>query len=131
MEPQACVIRTGTNKFLPTRFASGAWDPENQQHGVPLVGLLADCIEKDRDERRDDNIALSRLAYEFWGAPALKEFHVEVEVLRPGKTIELVEARAIQSGRNILVLRAWLMQKFDTAALSGSPLQALKSPVSN
>ena len=45
----------------------------------------------------------------------------EVRVVRPGRTIELVEATLSCNGRAGIVLRAWLMQTTDTHAIATRP----------
>ncbi|MGT2424828.1 thioesterase family protein [Amnibacterium kyonggiense] len=55
---------------------------------------------------------------------------VRVEVLRPGRTIELVEARLTAGGRTIVIARAWLAQRTDTAAIADSAFPRLPEPSS-
>src|SRR3546814_5790853 len=71
---------------------------------------------------------LARLSYDILGTIAVGEFEVSVSVLRPGRTIELVEAVLSADGRAVVTLRAWLMQSTDTGALAGSDLPRLPSP---
>jgi hypothetical protein len=49
-------------------------------------------------------------------------------VLRPGRTIELVEATLSHGGRDIVRLRAWLLQPRNTADLAATALPAIPSP---
>src|SRR3546814_4227175 len=63
---------------------------------------------------------LARLSYDILGTIAVGEFEVSVSVLRPGRTIELVEAVLSADGRAVVTLRAWLMQSTDTGALARS-----------
>ncbi|HEY9564339.1 MAG TPA: thioesterase family protein [Nocardioides sp.] len=114
-------------RFLATRHTSGAWN-EAEQHIAPALGLLVHTVELDRDQRRDDALPLARLSYDILGTIAVGEFEVSVSVLRPGRTIELVEAVLSADGRAVVTLRAWLMQSTDTGALAGSDLPRLPSP---
>jgi hypothetical protein len=41
-------------------------------------------------------------------------------VVRPGRTIELVEARLSHAGRDAVLARCWLMQAGDTSRIAGS-----------
>src|SRR3546814_5016682 len=63
---------------------------------------------------------LARLSYDILGTIAVGEFEVSVSVLRPGRTIELVEAVLSADGRAVVTLRAWLMQSTDTGALAAT-----------
>lgn len=119
--------RTGASTYLPTPHVSGAWDTE-QQHIGPALGLLVHVLETDRDSRRDDHLLPARLSYDIWGTVPMAEVDVQVRVLRPGRTIELVEATLSHGGRTVVTLRAWLMRREDTASVSGSRLPAVPPP---
>ncbi|GAA4811163.1 thioesterase family protein [Nocardioides caeni] len=119
--------RTGAQTFMPTEHVEGSWDLEDQ-HIAPTLGLLAHEIERDRDRRRDDALVVQRLSYDILGTLPLEEVHVAVEVLRPGRTIELVQATATHGGRAAVLLRAWLGQPRDTGDLAGSELPAMPRP---
>lgn len=117
--------RLSASVFEPTEHVGGAWNPD-EQHVSPLFGLLAHLIETGHAERRPEApLVLARASYDILGVIPMDEFEVETRVVRPGRTIELVEATLSQRGRAALVLRAWLLQSGDTAALAGSPLVAM------
>ena len=119
--------RTGPTAYLPTSHVGGAWDTE-QQHIAPALGLLVHVLEQDRDLRRDDRLLPARLSYDIWGTVPMAEVETSVRVLRPGRTIELVEAALGHGGRTVVTLRAWLMRRADTGAIAGSRLPAMKPP---
>lgn len=119
--------RTGTTTFRATEHVGGAWDTATQ-HIAPALGLLVHAVELDRDRRRDDDLVVGRLSYDILGTVPVEEVGVEVRVIRPGRTIELVEASLTHGGRDVVLLRAWLMQPRDSAAASGTPLERIESP---
>lgn len=119
--------RLDTHRFLATDEVSGAWDTE-QQHIAPALGLLAHAVELDRDRRRDDGLRLGRLSYDILGTVPVDAFEVAVRVVRPGRTIELVEASLRHGERDIVLLRAWLMQARDSKRVAGTPLSRMPSP---
>ncbi|HET7761909.1 MAG TPA: thioesterase family protein [Phycicoccus sp.] len=119
--------RLGPTRFRATEHTGGAWQ-EDEQHIAPALGLLAHVVERDRDERRDDGLVLSRLSYDILGTVPVEEVDAEVRVLRPGRTIELVEASLSHAGRRIVVLRAWLLEERDTSTLAGTPLPPIPGP---
>ncbi|GAA2748614.1 thioesterase family protein [Amnibacterium kyonggiense] len=123
----AYFARESGARFRPTALVGGAWSSD-EQHIAPAIGLLAHAIERDRDARRGDDLRLTRLSCDILGVVAIEPVDVHVEVLRPGRTIELVEARLTAGARTIVVARAWLAQRADTAAIAGSPFPRLPEP---
>lgn len=119
--------RTGASSFRATELVGGAWDTATQ-HIAPALGLLAHAVEVDRDGRRDDGLVVGRLSYDILGTMPLDVVDVSVEVLRAGRTIELVEAVMSHAGRAGVRLRAWLLQPGDTAAVEGSALPRIAAP---
>jgi Thioesterase-like superfamily len=117
--PVAYFERLGEHTFRATEHTGGAWDLDTQ-HIAPALGLLAHVVEQDRDARRNDGLVLTRLSYDILGTVPIAEVDVEVAVLRPGRTIELVEATVAHAGRVGVRLRAWLMQERDTPEIQGT-----------
>ncbi len=125
--PSSYFERLDTQHFHPTIHTGGAWNIA-EQHVAPLFGLLAHAIERDHRERRPETLDICRVSFDIWGTLTIQPFAVEVTVLRAGRTIELVEARAIQDGRPAVVARAWLSARYDTAALAGTALPGIAPP---
>lgn len=119
--------RTGAASYRATAHVSGAWD-EATQHIAPAMGLLAHEVEADRDRRRGDDLVVARLSYDILGTMPVDEVETSVRVLRAGRTIELVEARLGHGGRDAVLLRAWLMQRGDTAHLEAGALPPIPPP---
>jgi hypothetical protein len=119
--------RTGSNSFRATEHVGGAWNIE-EQHIAPAFGLLAHVVECDRDARRDDGLVIGRLSYDILGVLPIGDMDVEVTVLRPGRTIELVEAVLSHGGRAAVRLRAWLMAPGATDTLEATSLPHIAPP---
>jgi hypothetical protein len=119
--------RAGRTTYRATAHTGGAWTVD-EQHIAPALGLLAHVVESDRDARRGPDLVVSRLSYDILGTLPVDEVEVGVRVLRPGRTIELVEATLSHGGRVGLVLRAWLQQPGDSTGLAGSHLPAIPGP---
>ncbi|MGZ0152372.1 thioesterase family protein [Kribbella sp. WER1] len=105
--------------YRATKHVGGAWDTATQ-HIAPALGLLAHVVERDRDARRADGLVIGRLSYDILGTIAIDVMQARVRVLRPGRTVELVEAALSHGGRDAVLLRAWLLRPGDTAALQGT-----------
>lgn len=117
-------IRESTTRFRPTWHVSGAWNPD-EQHIAPVLGLIAHLVETDFAQRRQDDLRLIRLSCDILGVIPLEPFDVQVEVKRPGRTIELIEVTLSHGGRAAVIGRAWLSARYDTETLSGSALAPL------
>ena len=119
--------RTGPRTFTPTEHVGGAWDLDTQ-HIATLLGVLAHEVERDRDARRDDGLQITRISYDILGTVPLEPVDIEVTVLRAGRTIELVEARACHGGRPVVLLRTWLTAGYPTAELEGTRHEPMPAP---
>lgn len=119
--------RLDEHRFSATQHTSGAWNVA-EQHIAPALGLLAHVVERDRDVRGRRDLRLARLSYDILGTVPVAELGTTVELLRPGRTIELVEATLSHGGRDVVRLRAWLMAPGETAALAASPVPPMPPP---
>jgi hypothetical protein len=119
--------RLGAHRFRATEHTGGAWDLETQ-HIAPALGLMAHVVEQHHDARRSDGLVLCRLSYDILGTVPIAEVDLEVEVLRKGRTIELVEAVLSHGGRSAVRLRAWLMEQRDTSGIGGTGHRRLPDP---
>lgn len=119
--------RVGDHAFLPTAYAGGAWSPD-EVHFAPLGGLLVHEIDRHRAATGSPDLSLGRVAFDILGFLATDECRVEVRTVRPGRTIELVEATAIIRDRPAAVARAWFLADFDTGAVAGGQVPTLAGP---
>ena len=119
--------RLDEHRFAATERVGGAWTTD-EQHIAPALGLLAHEVERDRDRRGRDGLAVGRLSYDILGTLPVDTVEVTVQVLRPGRTIELVEASLRHGGRDAVRLRAWLVQRGETGSHAGTSLPRLPSP---
>ncbi|WP_029145976.1 thioesterase family protein [Microbacterium luticocti] len=111
--------RLDQTRFRANDGVGGAWDPD-EQHIAPALGLIAHEVEREHHARRKAPLQLARISYDILGVMPIDEVEVTVRMLRPGRTIELVEAQLSHDGRPAVSARAWWMQQADTAALAGS-----------
>lgn len=127
MPSAAYFTPLGPSRYRPTEHVGGAWALD-EQHVAPALGLLCHAVEQDRDRRRGADVRVARLSYDILGPMPLEPMDVEVRVVRPGRTIELVEAALSCAGRVGVLLRAWLMQSHDSASVAGSDLPPMPAP---
>ncbi len=117
-QPPSYFRREGAHRFVPTERVGGAWTV-SEQHISPLNGLVAHCLLTDLRERGRDALSVVRISYDILGPVGLVPMDVSVQVLRGGRTIELLEAVVSVEGRAVLRARAWALSSFDTAAAAG------------
>ncbi|GIM95354.1 thioesterase family protein [Paractinoplanes toevensis] len=117
--------RVGESSFKPTEHVGGAWRTD-EQHFSPLGGLIVHAL----DRHVPDGLVIARISYDILGKIDLDECEITVEKIRPGRTIELLEAVVTIGGRSVVRARAWLLSVQDTAAVAGTsiaPIAALES----
>ncbi|WP_104103859.1 MULTISPECIES: thioesterase family protein [unclassified Arthrobacter] len=111
----------GEETFESTIHTQGAWN-EHEQHMAPVAGLLAHALETC-SPRPDMRVA--RISYDILGVIPRGTFDVRTKVLRPGRTIELLEAELIAGGRAAVRATAWRLALGSTgevAALEDAPM---------
>lgn len=97
----------GEGRFRATRHTTGPWD-EGAQHGGPPSALLARAVE--HMEPRDD-VMVARMTVEILGAIPVGELDLAARLVRPGRSVELVEASLSASGREVARASAWRVRR--------------------
>jgi len=95
--------------FRSTIHAQGTWNP-GEQHMGPATGVLVH--ELARLER--PGTRLVRIGLDILGLIPAGEFTVTTRMVRPGRTIELLEAALEAHGRTAIVARAWRLATGDS-----------------
>ncbi|PKW17941.1 thioesterase family protein [Saccharopolyspora spinosa] len=119
--------RIDEHRYKPTCHASGAWNPD-EQHFSPLGGLIVHAIDQQLAARPDDGLVLGRISFDILGRLALDECEIRVETIRPGRTIELIEATVLVADRPVVKARAWRLAVLDTEAVAGGGADPLTPP---
>jgi len=111
---EAVFIDRGQSRFEATELARGPWDP-NAQHGGASAALLIRAFEQVPG---GDGLSLARVTYELLRPAPLGEVDLQVEVVRPGKRVQLLEGSLrTADGTEILRARALRVQ---VAVLDGA-----------
>lgn len=119
--PDANYVRTGEHSFRTTIHTQGAWSPF-EQHMAASSGLLVHELE--RNHPREDVIPV-RFSFDILGFIPGGEIEVHTRMIRPGKTIELLEATMSAAGRDCIRLSVWRLKTSDTHAAVGGELQSM------
>ncbi|MFB7917472.1 thioesterase family protein [Streptomyces sp. NPDC056061] len=119
--------------YRPTRHAGGAWNAD-ELHFSPVGGLVTHAIERFLAAREGaggdagSEMHVSRISFDILGRIAVDDMEIHVETIRPGRTIELVEATLVIAGRSVVRARAWLLSAGDTASVAGGGTEPLPHP---
>lgn len=103
--------------FESTGATVGPWNPA-LQHGGPPSALLARAAETTESSWPGTVV---RLAVEILGPVPVAEITVNSHVVRPGKSVELIEAELIAGGRAAARARAWRIRTAELELPDGVP----------
>jgi hypothetical protein len=97
----------GDDRWLATVHTTGPWD-ERFQHGGPPSALLGRAVE--RTEPRDD-VLVARMTVEILGPVPVGELTLRSRMVRPGRSVELVQAALAADGRDVARAEAWRVRR--------------------
>jgi hypothetical protein len=103
----AFYLPLGDGRWSSTVHTTGPWDARFQ-HGGPPASLLGRAVE--RCAPRDD-VLVARMTVEILGPVPVGEVEVRARVLRPGRSVELVEAVLSAGGRDAARAAAWRVRR--------------------
>ena len=120
--PQSYFVRTGTSSFRSTLHSQGAWQP-GEQHMSAASALVIHELERAVPSDKQ----ISRITFDILGVIHSGEFDIEIETVRPGRTIELIEARMVHRAehtgagvpRTSVTARVWRLSASDTSPVAG------------
>jgi len=121
--PDAYYVRLGERRFLSTLHSQGAWQP-GEQHLAPASGLVLAEVER----RLPGDKLVSRASFDVLGVIHSGEFTIDVEVVRPGRSIELVEAHMRHGDVTSIRARVWRLASTDTMQVQGTEWAPLPPP---
>jgi Thioesterase-like superfamily len=118
-EADSFYLPLGGDRWLATGHTVGPWDARSQ-HGGPPSALLARAIQ--RCAPRDDMI-IARFTCEILRAIPVGEMAVRARLVRPGRSVELLEAVATADGSEVLRASAWRVRRAE-----GVPVEPRLAP---
>ena len=95
------------HRFESSPLTAGPWSAE-AQHAGPPSALLVRTLEQFE---ADPAVRLARLSVDVLGPVPVAPLDIEVHRIRPGRSVELLEATASVEGRPALVARGWRMRR--------------------
>lgn len=119
--------RIDRTRYRPTGLAQGAW-ADDELHMAPVSGVVIDALERFLGDRQGPALEMTRISFDILGKLHATDLEVQVRVVRPGRTIELLEATVEAGGRAVLQARAWLLAVQDTSTVTGGLPDRLPAP---
>lgn len=114
----------GDGFYQPSIHTQGAWRTD-EQHMGPVSGLLTHALQTH--EPRED-LQLARVTFDILGVIPAQRSRVRCRTLRPGRSIELLEASMAVGGRDVVRATAWRLARQDTAEVAGGAPDRLPDP---
>jgi hypothetical protein len=90
-------------RFVPSELTRGPWDP-NAQHAGPPSALLARAVERCQPR---EGMRVGRIAIDILGPVPLAPLTVDARVVRPGRSVELLEATLAGPDGDLMRASVW------------------------
>ena len=119
----ASYLPIGDAPWRSTVHTTGPWDALFQ-HGRPPSALLDRAIEQC--STRDDML-IARMTVDILGAIPVGELELRSRMLRPGRSVELVEAALSAGGREVARAQAWRVLRTDQEIAPRGPGSGIRS----
>lgn len=104
--PNAFYTQVDDNRFESSPLTAGPWGPD-AQHAGPPSALLVRAMER---EASSPETRLARVSFDVLGPIPISPLTIEIRTVRPGRSVELLEATASVDGRPALIARGWRMR---------------------
>jgi hypothetical protein len=104
-------------RLVPSGLTRGPWDPK-AQHAGPPSALLARALE--RCEPRE-GMRLGRITIEILGPVPLTPLTTSARVVRPGRSVELLEAALASADGDVMRASAWRVTASDVVVGQDHP----------
>ncbi|HXE99392.1 MAG TPA: thioesterase family protein [Solirubrobacterales bacterium] len=105
MAEEAFFVQRG-DAYDPTELTRGPWDPDSQ-HAGPPAALIGREIERLEDH---GNRQVGRITFEILRPVPIAPLRVQARVVRPGRSVELVEASLSDSDGEVIRATAWRLR---------------------
>lgn len=103
------------DRYLATELTRGPWDPGAQHAGPPsaLVGREIEQLEGAEE------FQIGRITFEIMRSIPIGPVSVEAKIVRPGRSVQLIEASLSNDEGELMRARAWRIRKAEVDLPSG------------
>jgi Acyl-CoA thioesterase C-terminal domain/Acyl-CoA thioesterase N-terminal domain len=91
------------NRLVPSELTRGPWDPD-AQHAGPPAALLGRAVERCQPR---DGMQVGRITFEILGPVPLAPLETRARIVRPGRSVELLEASLSGPEGEVMRASAW------------------------
>jgi hypothetical protein len=89
--------------LVPSELTRGPWDPD-AQHAGPPAALLGRAVERCQPR---DGMQVGRITFEILGPVPLAPLETRARIVRPGRSVELLEASLSGPEGEVMRASAW------------------------
>ena len=107
------LFRREGDLLVPQDLARSLWKAD-QMHGVATSGALGRAVELAALEHGRDDLQPARFTVDLFKAPSMSACSTQVEILREGPRILVVDASLIQDGEPVARARALFLKPGET-----------------
>lgn len=107
------LFRRDGDLLIPQDMARSLWKAD-QMHGVATSGALGRAVEQAALARGRDDLIPARFTVDLFRAPTMSACATQVEILREGPRILVVDAEMIQDGEPVARARALFLKPGET-----------------
>ena len=107
------LFRREGDLLVPQDLARSLWKAD-QMHGVATSGALGRAVELAALEHGRDDLQPARFTVDLFKAPSMSACSTQVEILRTGPRILVVDASLIQDGEPVARARALFLKPGET-----------------
>ena len=103
----------GEGRYRSTELTRGPWDPDSQHAGPPaaLIGREIEGLGGGRIGGEDGPVAqVGRVTYEILRPVPIAPLSVSAEIVRPGRSVEMVEATLSSDDGPLVRATAWRLR---------------------
>jgi hypothetical protein len=111
---ESFFLPLGDGRWRATVHTTGPWD-ERFQHGGPPSALLGRAVE---NVAARPEVMVARMTVEILGPIPVGDLDLRAEVVRPGRSVELVEAVLTADGRDVGRASAWRVRRSEANTIA-------------
>ncbi len=115
--PEEAFFVPQRDAYAPTELTRGPWDPDSQHAGPPAALIGREIERLDGEGERH----VGRITFEILRAVPIAPLRVEAHVVRPGRSVELVEASLSDSEGEVIRATAWRLRRRRSSFPPGCP----------